>query len=150
MSDRHERGMHAREQTGPTLGYFSIKSFAMSICSSVSLQENDERMWTKWDESLLPNTPGSIQKLFASIFGFGATDICRPSSCSMTMIGRTGLKNAHQKNPPTFPFLKRGISICPGIREPRSIAETLLANTERASMGKSIAETCEMTDRVDV
>ena len=48
------------------------------------------------------------------------------------------LKTAHQKNPPTFPFLNRGISTCPGMRDAKSIAETLLANTERASMGKSI------------
>jgi len=95
-----------------------------------------------WDEQLLPNTPRCIQKLFAGIFWFRAIDICRPSARYMRMVGPVMPKNAHQKNPPTFPFLNRGISTCPGMRDAKSIAETLLANAQRARMGKSIAELC--------
>ena len=65
----------------------------MSIFSGVSLHENNVN---KWDKELLPNTPGCIQKLFAGVFWFGATDIRQPSVHYMTMVGSMTLKTAHQ------------------------------------------------------
>ena len=61
--------------------------------------------------------------------------------------GYEGQRTTYQKNPPTRPVRRRGMSTSPSMGFPRSTAVTLFPYAERTSHGRSICPSCRSTKR---
>ena len=113
----------------------------MSICSSVSLLR--ARQYYEHDcegADIVPNAPCSCDEVRAVVQAFicGARHVHRPKFEEMSVQeARRGGHAKYQKNAPTLPLRRRGMSTWPGMVLERSIDETLFASVARTSQGRS-------------